>query len=284
MISFKDSWNKSVSEKIQSPTGFPGILAAAEKRGGRSVDWHRVALPEVAVAMNYELFLEVAIGAWHHPFKEIFLQWTRESVELALGDPRFDIESANSRHGWKNPGSFPGNHGFVLAVASLIKAIEQNSDPDALNLSEAADEIITGALQTKGKAWNTYIVQGEYLRAVQLLIIAGRTDFAKSALQTRRGFKYVESYRQWIQSILSFIPSGAKFYEATADQKSIFDKKFDAVRDPSFTTVTPDDPSDKHLGQDLMQLRLDLAIIRQKYILGRPVAENWQHIFSSISE
>lgn len=284
MILFRNTWNKVVSEKILSASGFSSILEDAKQDGGRFANWHRVTLPELAVAMNYELFLEIAIGAWHHPYKTLFLQWTRESADLALADPRFNIQSENSRNGWKNPGIFPGNHGVVLAISTLAEAIERNSDPDSGKLVEAADEIKLWGFQLKAKEWNTYIMQGGYLRAIQLLMIAGKTDLARSALQIRRNFKYVNAHRQWLDTILSFIPPGAPFHQATDDQKLLFDSQFDVIRNPAFTTVLPKDMSDKHLGQDLMQLRLDLAIIRQRYILGQPISGNWEMIFSSISQ
>lgn len=282
-MQFRDAWNKFVLANIQSATGFSSIVAAEEQNGGRFANWHRVTLPELAVGMNYELFIEVAIGAWHHPYKTLFLQWTQESANLALADPRFSIQSENSRNGWKNPGIFPGNHGVVLAISSLAEAIERNADPDVLKLAEAADEIKMCGLQMRGGDWNTYIAQGQYLRAIQLFMIAGKADLARSALQTHRNFKYVNAHRQWLVNVLDFIAPGAQFHQGTAEQTMLFDSQFDIIRNPAFKTVPPNDLSDRHLGQDLMQLRLDLAIIRQRYIVGQPISGNWETIFSSIS-
>lgn len=114
-------------------------------------------------------------------------------------------------------------------------------------------------------------------------MIAGKADIARSALQTRRNFKYVNAHRQWLVNVLDFIAPGAQFHQATAEQTMLFDSQFDIIRNPAFKTVPPNDLSDRHLGQDLMQLRLDLAIIRQRYIVGQPISGNWETIFSSIS-
>lgn len=283
MKSYREIWTGIVSRELQKPNGFPGVVASAEAKGGRFVDWHLLAMPELAVSSNFELFIEVAIGNWSHPYRELFLSWTEQATELALGDPRFGIESDNARKGWKNPGSFPGNHGVILGISALVQAMKRDSEPVASQLIQAAKELETSALHAKGRAWSSHIVQGDYLRAVQFLMIAGQADAARTMLTVRRSFKYVDEHRRWLQNVLDFIPQGSQFHRASGEERSTFDQRFDAIRDPNFQIVPSSDDSDKHLGQDVMQLRLDLALIRQRYVLGETIVERWEDAFNAIS-
>ncbi|WP_343637626.1 hypothetical protein [Roseateles sp.] len=283
MKSYREIWADRVSKELQKANGFPGVVASAEAKGGRFIDWHLLAMPELAVSSNFELFIEVAIGAWSHPYKELFLSWAEQAAELALTDPRFDIEADNSRKGWKNSGSYPGNHGVILGIFALVKAMKRNSEPMATQLIQAAKELETSALNARGQAWNTHIVQGGYLRAVQFLMIAGQADAARAMLTVRRSFKYVDEHRRWLQNVLDLIPEDPQLHTASAEERSTFEERFDVIRDPDFRTVPSFDDSDKHLGQDVMQLRLDLALIRQRYVLGETIAGRWEDVFYAIS-
>lgn len=55
------------------------------------------------------------------------------------------------------------------------------------------------------------------------------------------------------------------------------------LRDPAYKLPSGRDETGVHLGQSLMPVRLELALIKQRYVLGLPYRGQWQHIIGLTS-
>lgn len=281
--SYRNEWCKRVVDRLDIDDGYKGSVAYVESEGGVFANWDLLSMPESA-ALNYlEYAVKIACGAPNHPYQHLFLEWANQVSDRTLADPRFEVEARNSRNGWRIPGVYPGNHGETLAVAALARAMRDDEAPDHDDLVQSANEVSQTALEFQGSEWNHFITQGKYLRAIQLLLIAGELEQAKALFKTRRNFKYVKNLAEWLKSFMLALPNQAATHVADTQLAEHFDQLFDLIRDPSYDTPKPSDASGAQLGQNLMLIRLELALIKQRYVLGLPFRGQWQQIIGLIS-
>jgi hypothetical protein len=284
MQSFHQKWQGVVAEQLESPRGFPGVLAYVKERGGRFANWHMMTMPASSVENDLDSAALIACGSWGHPYQHLFLSWANEAADRALADPRFNIEAQNSRNGWRNAGIYPGNHGLTLASTALVRAMRDDAAPDSTMLTQAADEIVqTYDRDTPASMWNE-TAQGPYLRAVQLLVVAGEVGKAKLLLKTRRTFRRTSDHHDWLRAFILSIPDGLTEHTADDVCAAQFQGRFDLLRDPSFRPPSGSDKAGGQLGQSLMTLRLELALIKWRYVLGQPILGHWRNIIGLIAE
>ena len=284
MATYRAEWTARVKGRLNAADGFPGIVEDELAAGGACANWNMKANPQGTAERFLEAAISIAIGEWQHPYRQLFLGWANESAEKALNDPRFSIESSDSRKGWKIKGVYPGNHGATLAAAALARAMSDDAVPDGDMLVQAAHEILQTALESKGPDWDDHIEQGRYVRAIQLLLIAGETAEARALFKTRRGLKRVQLLYRWLEGVVEGIPDAAPSHAATEVQSAHFSERFDLIRDPSYAPAPLTDNMGGHIGQNLMLLRLELALIKYRFVLGQPYAGQWRDIVGLIAE
>lgn len=298
--SFRNSWKSHVDEKLEFKrnkfgmiSGYPGIFHQIEENGGRFSSWNLLYMPEGAVEIDLDLFVAISCVYPEHQYAKQFLSWTNEAADRALSDIRFTLdpegerEKGNSdplaKRGWKIEGVFPGNHGKVVAAACLARALRDNSELDKASLLLAADEIAESALYGGEKMWD-YVAQGEYLRCVRLCLVAGDVQRAQYFLKkTKRKFKDSFVHQHWLQSLCDAIEvaGGDPLENETV---ACFQNFFDEVRNPEVGILKGQDADGKAIYANISILRLELAIIKNIYILRLPAEKNWDHIVSLISE
>lgn len=280
----KDRWGLA--------TGYPGVIKWVEDQGGRFATWHLLKNPAGASETDIDYVIKIGCVFPEHPYFAIFLNWANEAADRALSDERFNIDSDAERlngnpnwknlRGWKTEGVYPGNHGKTLAAACFARALRDNSELDSLALLLACDEIAESALDGGSKMWD-YIAQSEYLRCVRLALVAGNVDKAQHFLKNiRRKFKHTFVHQEWLQTLANAITesNGAPL---GAEPAAHFQAFFDQVRDPAYK-LPGNQPGGINLHASLSILRLELAVIKQRYIQGQPLAGNWQSVLSLISE
>lgn len=275
-------WTEQVTQRLDIADGYPGIISYVEQGGGIFANWEKRTMPASLSGEYMDYALKIACGAWSHPYQHLFLDWANQTVDRTLLDPRFDIEASNPRNGWRTPGVYPGNHGATLAVAAMAHAMRDDEAPDHDMLVQAAEEITQTSIESKGSDWDEF-AQGGYLRAIQLLLIAGEVDQAKAMFKIRRGFKYVKHLAEWLKTFTLALPDHATTHVADENLAAHFDQQFDMLRDPAYKLPSGSDETGVHLGQSLMPIRLELALIKQRYVLGLPYRGQWQHIVGLIS-
>lgn len=297
--SFAAAWQAQLDERMEVkkdrfglPDGYPGIIKGVADRGGRFATWHLLAMPASAVEVDLDYAINLACVYPNHPYVATFLAWANEAADRALSDERFNIDSDAERlngnpnwknlRGWKTEGVYPGNHGTTLAAACFARALRDNSELDSTSLMQACDEIAESALAGGSKMWD-YIAQSEYLRCVRLALVADNADKAQYFLKNiRRKFKHTFVHQEWLQALANAITE-ANGAPLGSEPASHFQEFFDQVRDPAYK-LPSNQPGGINLSANLSILRLELAIIKQRYIQGQPLAGNWQSVLSLISE
>lgn len=281
---FRPAWRQAVSERLEATDGYGASVVRVHEQGGIFANWSLLGSPQSPAIRHLDYAVKIACGAWNHPYQHLFLDWANQTAERALADPRFEVtESTRIVRGWKVEGVYPGNHGETLAAAVIARAMQ---DDEPLNWDlcvQAAREIAQTALESKGADWDDWTTQGSYLRAVQLLVIAGETDEAKALFKIKRSFKHVSIYFEWLKAFVMEIPEDAPMHVASRSLAQHFDERFDIYRDPQYRPAPSDDTMGGHLGQNLMLLRLELALIKQRYVLGKTSRGHWEQIVGLIS-
>nr|WP_315466060.1 hypothetical protein [uncultured Rhodoferax sp.] len=230
-----------------------------------------------------------------HDYAQTFLSWANEAADRALSDIRFTYDPDEERakgnpdplvnRGWKVPGIFPGNHGSTLAAACFARAMRDNSALDSASLLLAAAEIAESALDTTSSEW-TEMPQSDYLRCIRLALIAGRVDKAQAFFKNcRRKFKFTQVHYTWLQNLCNAIETAQSGTEGILDAAvaEAFQNFFDQVRNPAIRSVGTAKGGNA-VCTSISLLRLELALIKQRYVLQRPYEGNWTAVLGLISE
>lgn len=298
-VSYSTAWHHQIDERMEikknrfgMAAGYPGVMKGISERGGPFSEWHLLCTPEGPCEHYLDYALSISWVYPTHPYVATFLAWANEAADRALSDERFNIDSDAERlsgnpnwrnlRGWKIEGVFPGNHGKTLTAACFSRALRDGGELDEAALLLAADEIAESALHGGAKFWD-YIAQSEYLRCVRLALVAGDVNKARLFLQsTRRKFKHTLVHQQWLQTLVNAIAETQP--APLAPEAALhFQTFYDEVRNPA-CKLPSNQPGGINLSANLSLLRLELAIIKQRYILAQPLAGHWQQVLGLISE
>ncbi len=275
MISRRQEWLETFAKDMLPKGGYPSIVDNTQKEGV-FLDWGRMKAP-----CTGDYWLNVAIdaacGDCNHPYVYQFIDWSITCCERSLIDPRFEIESEDQKKGWKND-SYLDRHGLTLETLALANAFKHNADIDADRLIQAAQERTQFALNTAH--WD-YMEQFRYLVYAQFHLIVGRVDLAREQLKTRKKFKQVQRYYDWLKAFINAIPDEGVITDIATIEA--FQDRFDEIRSPLYQ-LSSDFKNGLAVSYSRPQLRLQLALIKQRYIIGKPLAGNWQAVIGYISE
>lgn len=293
MTSLHSAWAEQISEGLTKKDRYPGIIRSTEEEGGIFAAWHRLDCPETSYYFEYAI--NIGGIAWHHPYRTLFLDWAVQISDRALSDPRWELTEGDvvipkvrnadtfiPRH-WKKEGIYPGNHGETLRNSVLAHAMQSDTEPDRALLAQAGREIIEGVTQKKRHHWDQ-IEQSAVLRGVHLLLIAGEVSEAKKAISLkRRGFAWIQHYYDFLKAFVLAIPDDASHVVTDPAQIAAFETWFDKLRDPHYRAPNWRDGKGEVLFGVGALWRLELALIKHKYLLGQPASGQWQNICELIS-
>jgi hypothetical protein len=285
-ISYRTEWTNQVNERLEKKKdrwgltdGYPGIMESVRKNGGRFATWDKLYTPGSGAEHDLDYYIKIASVLPTHPYAQQFLAWANEAADRALVDPRFQVEPDTfGKISWKKPGYY----GQTLAAACLSRALQANSEIDNASLVHSCDDIAGGALDGGSKSWD-YIAQGMYLRCVRLCLVAGNPDKAQFFLKNiRRKFKHSFIHQEWLQTLTDAI-TAANGAPLAPEAAAHFQAFFNQVRNPAYQ-LPSNQPGGIDLSANLSILRLELAIIKQRYLLVQPLAGHWQQVLGLISE
>ena len=149
-----------------------------------------------------------------------------------------------------------------------------------VRLAQGAREIAQTELEA-GSYWSQG--QSGYMRAINLLLIAGEVAQAKAMFKTRKKFAYTQQHFDWLKTFVMAIPEQPPHVLTDPALHHHFQGKFDMYRNPAYVAPSKDDHGGNLTGSITM-LRLEIALLKQKYILGQPVAGHWEDAIAHISE
>ena len=174
---------------------------------------------------------------------------------------------------WGNPEAWPGIlRGKFLRAKALIEAWSENTEIDYATLAEAAQHMLLDCGSVRGTSLWDASMQSKQLSAVELLLVVGDLESAKAALGKRKSYRASRSYFDWLSQLIENL-SDHDTHRSMEELTAHFDSFFDLVRDPDWSSRA------RSLGFDIMEsagiLRLQLAIIKHRILIGKDLRNRW---------
>jgi hypothetical protein len=274
MISLQEKWRAHFHRNL-GPEGWGNVIEKVDRNGLFS-NWHRIRDPGSFAETYLGFAVEVLCGDLKHPYAETFLQYAGEITSSALDETDRWLPTGD----WGNPEGWPGRvRGTLLRAKEFTGALKLNAEPNPAALVEIAQLLLSESREGASKLW-TEVEQSIYLSGVELLLIAGNISAAREALKWRKSFNLTRSYHDWLKSATMAIPDE----EASVDPERLihFDGLFDHVRDPTWGFSGTDKLH--NIIEDHNILRIQLALIKQRVVLCKPIAGHWSDVIRLIAE
>jgi hypothetical protein len=237
-------------------------------------------MPEGTVEDALRTAIDLSCVDYQHPYRVLYGD---RAVALAA-----EVDRRADRWGgrWKTDS---GEYGRFLVTQACARAWQQDAELDSDALRRAAEEMFRVTVEHwPGHEW---MRQSLYLEAVQCLLLAGAVDEAQARLRTRRRFGATRRYFEWMCGVVS---------AADDERLACFDELFDRARHPRFIPLggcTERQVEERSQGLpadfkaacrqwcyfDHGGLCLRLALLRWRWVRGRPLQGNWHPMIGQIS-
>lgn len=276
MISRRQDWQESINNRMNPKGGLPEVVSDINKQGIFN-NWELLAAPGGS-KMYFGYAVDIACGDFHHPYVKQFLDWAIAHCERSLVDPRFEIESDIQKIGWRNSLYFR-RHGETLELLALASAFRNNQAIESPVLIQAAKELAEYYLNCGH--WD-YVEQFPFLVCVHYLLIAeGKSSAMELLKSTRKKFKQVQRHYNWLISFIEAINEDGVITDSSKIEA--FQEYFDEIRSPKFIS-SKDYENGMAVFYPLPILRLQFALLKQRYIVSKDLANQWQDVVGYISQ
>jgi hypothetical protein len=268
-VSWREAWRDSIEKRMDPQLGLPAVHAAYPARNGVRVK--ETTMPGGTASEPLWYAVDIGCVEPEHPYVRDFLAWTIEMGETMLGDTRrWQTQWAELE--------YAEQHSLLTGALALAYAMRDDAAPNTELLRTSRLDGIVAYDDANSAMWNNG-VQSYYLRAIQFGLIGGDIAAAAQMLRCKRRFVWTEHWHDWLARFVASLEAGDGRLTNSADIDA-FDELFDRVRNPKHKPG-------REKGQDMLislpLLRLQLAVLRHKYVDGGPVAGCWRQILLSIA-
>jgi hypothetical protein len=278
-VSDLNIWANQVLADVSREDGIAAAVSVTEKNGGPFANWERLSFPEGPCQRYFGSAVYVALLDRNHSISRQYLEWAMITAQRALEDERFAIASENSSNGWMNRPDFPGNMGEVRAVHALSMSLFHDAPVDLDALKKGLHEIEQSALLSKGKNWSDRIVQGRYLYAARLSMIAGDWETASRMLSIKRKFDILSQQFEILGIVAKEYSAGNGGGKIPPDAVGAFESYFQTVRSPAGKELL-----NAHSAWPANCYRLELSLIRQRISANVLPFPDWNDVFKAMRE
>lgn len=273
MPSLKQEWRSHFQQNL-GPEGWVDVIRRVDANG-IFANWDRVWDPGDLVESYFGLAVEVLCGDLQHPYASKFLEYAHEVAERAIGEVHRWLPTGD----WGNPEGWPGRvRATLLRAKAFTDALASNSEPSSALVVEAAQLMLQECREARGPKLWTEVEQSIFLSGIQLLLIAGEIDAAKEAFRSRKSFNRTRSYHQWLKAFVDML--GRKDGPIQPELQLHFDTFFDDVRNPRW--ASPRSKESGYIVEEHNMLRIQLALIKQRIVLDKPIANHWNDVIQLI--
>jgi hypothetical protein len=165
----------------------------------------------------------------------------------------------------------PENRGYLLRVQTYARAIlgESWDETALLEASGAIEEACNGYPKRK---WDDY-QEARYLEAVRLALLSGNAESVQRLLQRRRAFRAHVEEHEFLKVLAAALTARVPVRDETFRIR--FDAYFDQVRNPDYSPVEY---------SRVPILRLEMGLLRDKYLISPNGKIDWQRALDAIAE
>lgn len=269
------------------PEGLFDVVKSTERRG-LFTDWGHQTIP---VSIDFfGLVIKVLCGAPEQTeLVATFLGYIRQQVERALTEP----------HRWEDEAS--GAWGFPFLKATRWYDLQRSDLYSRALLGEpfTVEDRHFEALQGSAADWAAETgrnwdesSQSSYIECALVALAWGRLDMAQSLLKVRRSFKLTQRYVDWSRELVAQLAMQTPGQPVSQDSAlwAHFHSLFDELRHPTRTNLTGEAAREAaRRGEAISStskslLRLTLAMIKQRWLLNKPIEPGLRDVIALISE
>lgn len=262
-------WQESLAKRMDPKLGLPAVHEKYSADNFERIA--KTALPGATVTSAFSYVVDIGCVDPNHPYVRDFLAWTIEMGEAMLADAgRWATQWAVLGHAQRSR---------LNGVLAISYGLRDDGAPGPALLKACRDDAVAAYAEAEGENWDER-AQSEYLVAIQFCLISGDVSGATEMFGVKRRFALTQHWHDWLAGFLGHIEAATGGRLAGAAAVAEFDEFFDRVRDPRFKPVKE---KGKWMSVSLPLLRLQLAILRHKYVDNGPVAGCWSQILRSIA-
>jgi len=275
MVSHREKWRSALARRL-GPEALGDVIKMHDASGPYCGNWRRLSDPGGAAEYELATSIEIRCGDPSHPYAKTFLEYA-----IAIARRAYSEQERWSLSGdWGDPNGTPGiKRGILLTAKAYAEALETNRAPDRQELLEAARGMLADGSDLPH--WDEYALT-YYLVGVVLQVIAGELSEAKKAMLLRRRFRYNRPFRDWLKLLVDELSADNSERVIQPPVIAHFDRTFDVVRNPDWVTHL-EDPVTGYMACQRTMLRLNLSLIRWRYIVGKPIAGHWDEVVDQIA-
>jgi hypothetical protein len=260
MATYRADWNDEIHRRLDSERSIP--LVHSWYVGGKyTVEGDIRLTKDPGSTASHPLSYAIDIGCVFpdHPFVRDFADWTVRFSELALADAEK----------WQTVWSGGWNRPRLLKVYAEI---------DYTLIGQSRDLAIDFGMTLTGELWGGPF-EADYLSAVQACLAIGDVNGARLMMRKRRTYLTSKTWHAMLSKFAEAARTLPVGTVVTGEEADRFRHIFDLIRAPKASTAS----AGFYIGKVSM-LRLELALINRRYILGKPLAGAWREVLLSISE
>jgi hypothetical protein len=257
------AWQEYI-DRDMGPRGFGEVLKM-DPFG----TWGKNQMPEASAERECGRAIDIACAYPTHQMIESFLGRALDIAKRALAEKPLDTDREMSM-------CFPGNRGKLLRVQAYATALQNGSALDLGKLRQASGDLVADRMLAMAPAEWDNVQQCQYLVAVQLALVCGDIEHARSLLQIKCDFTDLEL---WVEGLTDLVESLQPMPDGTwraSRAPESWTRFFDLIRDP--TLKPPELVTSKPL------LRLEASLITDRYMThpGEPL--DWKRVLAGISQ
>ncbi|SOD25345.1 hypothetical protein SAMN05518800_1862 [Variovorax sp. YR752] len=271
MSTINEEWKAQLTRRM-GPEGLFDLVKRVE-RDGLFRDWSRSSEP--FMSFHLSCAIDILCGAPEQTeLANTFLSWVRQKIERAKTEPqRWERDGLG---GWGN--EWKARRWYNFQRGDLFSRCLLG---EAFVLEPRHFEALQGCAEEVAALKNSFWDEMSQSALIECALTAaawGRLDMAQSIIKMRRSFKWTQRYAEWARNLidqLAALPTG----QTVAPDSALvahFDSLFDEIRHPTLLLRTGEVAREAaRRGEDISPtswplLRLSLAMLKQRYFLGKP--------------
>lgn len=225
-------------------------------------DWKTLQRPHSRAEGEFESALILSLGAPDSKFIKKFLERALKVIERSFREKKYEHGRAKD--------AFPMNRGQLHRIRYFAQEMSKPGSGDQQDLQRASDDIWQWYSQQPQRTfWARADVQGSALGTGRLALLAGDLTRVDRTLNPKWPYRH---HKQELEILNGLRDCLAHAQIPNKKLQEAIEKVFDEARVPGYDSDT-----------EVLFVRIELAGLREKYVLHPGDAVNWQRALEAIA-
>lgn len=282
----KEVWRSDMARRL-GPEGLFDVVKDTE-REGLFANWSRMTVPFSSYYLNWAI--DLLCGAPEQTeLISTFLGYIRQQIERAKSQPqRWENEEKGQ---WGSPFMKASRWYDFLNADLYSRALLGEAFVLEQQHFDALQENADALAELPAQFWDE-MSQPKLIECAVVAAAWGRLDMARSILKSRRSFKTTQRYADWTRGLITQLSALTPMEGVSPDSAlwGHFHSLFDEVRHPTLLLRVGEASREAARRGEAMSspswplFRIALAMIKQRYLLNRPIEPGLRDLIGLIAE